>query len=152
MLYIIILRDPLYFYKTLLDPDTLYPHEVIMQKYWQQFRHAMKKKIDDRIEDNNFTLVGTSKLLIATSVLPAMWQLKDKWSQIYMMKSCKVRLNIDGSRMNKGVHCYNDYYLVAPWNSNRLMLTMTAVHGWYTKELDYMEALPPSTNREVDLY
>jgi hypothetical protein len=45
------------------------------------------------------------------------------------IKKYKARLNIDGSRMKYGEHYNKTYSPVASWNSVRMLLTMTAVHG-----------------------
>jgi hypothetical protein len=45
------------------------------------------------------------------------------------IKNYKAQLNIDGSRMNHGVHYNETYSPVATWNSVGMLLTLTAVHG-----------------------
>ena len=44
--------------------------------------------------------------------------------------------------MQKGIHYDQSYAPVASWNSIRMLLIMTAVHGWHTKQLDYVAAFP----------
>jgi hypothetical protein len=65
------------------------------------------------------------------------------------IKKYKARLNIDGSRMKFGEH-YNEitYSPVASWNSVRMLLTMTAVHGWHTKQIDFVQAFGSSPSRK----
>lgn len=60
-------------------------------------------------------------------------------------------LKIDGSRMQKGIIYEQSHDLVASWNSIRLLLTMTAVYSWHTKQLNYTAVLP-STPIEWDFY
>ena len=60
-------------------------------------------------------------------------------------------MNIDGSRMKKGIHYEQTYAPVASWNSIRLLLTMTAIHKWHTKQLDYVLAFPQAPV-ERDIY
>jgi hypothetical protein len=40
--------------------------------------------------------------------------------------------------MKKGIHYTETYVPVATWDSIRLLLTLTAVHGWHTKTMDYV--------------
>ena len=47
-------RDPLYAYKSTIDPDTLYLHEAMKSIDCPQFRLAMQKEIDDRMKDSFF--------------------------------------------------------------------------------------------------
>ena len=42
------------------------------------------------------------------------------------------------------------YAPVASWNSIRTLLALTAVHGWHTKQLDYVLAFPQApVEREI---
>ena len=56
------------------------------------------------------------------------------------IKKYKARLNVDGSRMRKGEHYDKTYSPVASWNSVRMLLTLTALHGWKTKQIDFVQA------------
>jgi hypothetical protein len=41
---------------------------------------------------------------------------------------------------------------VALWDSIRLLLTLTAIHAWHTKQIDYVLALFPRVPVEKELY
>ena len=138
-----IINEPLLAYKATADPDTMYLHEAMKQKDWQEFRKAMQKEVDDRMKDKNFTIIHKSKIPIKALVLPAVWALRRKRDLVTgTIKKYKARLNIDGSRMKQGIHYDQSYAPVASWNSIRLLLILTAVHGWHTKQLDYVAAFP----------
>ena len=126
--------DLMYAYKGISDPDTLYLHEVIKTNDWPRFRLAQEKEIDDRMEGQNFSVIHKSQITKLAIVLPAVWELKWKRDiKSGSIKKYKARLNIDGSRMRQGVHYDHSYAPVASWNSIRMLLIMTAVHGWHTK-------------------
>ncbi len=75
-------------------------------------------------------------------ILPAVWQMRRKRdARTSRIKKYKARLNIDGSRMKYGEHYNETYSPVASWNSVRMLLTMTAVHGWHTKQIDFVQAV-----------
>ena len=75
------------------------------------------------------------------TVLPAVWQMRRKRDAATgAIKKYKARLTIDGSRMMKGLHYDMTYSPVASWNSVRMLLTLTALHGWHTKQIDFMQA------------
>ena len=42
--------------------------------------------------------------------------------------------------MRHGIHYDETYSPVASWNSVRMLLTLTAVHNWHTKQIDYVQA------------
>ena len=58
------------------------------------------------------------------------------------VKKYKARFNIDGSKMEKGIHYEQTYAPVALWNSIRLVLTLIASKGWKSKQIDYVLAFP----------
>ena len=60
-------------------------------------------------------------------------------------------MNIDGLRMQEDVHYEHTCSPVALWNSICMLLIMTAVHRWHTKQLDYMLAFPQAPV-EKELY
>ena len=136
-------QDPLYIYKTTADPDTMYHHEAMRQPDKIEFKKAMTKEITDRLKEKSISLMLRSALPQGAHVLPAVWQMRRKRDiATRKIKKYKARLNIDGSRMTKGIHYDESYAPVASWNAIRFLLTMTAVHGWHTKQLDYVAAFP----------
>jgi hypothetical protein len=137
------MKDPIMAYKATSDPDTMYMHQAMQEPDKKQFVEAMKKEVRDQFENGNFTVMHKSKLPKGATVLPAVWQMKRKRDiKTQRVKKHKARLNIDGSRMKKGIHYDETYAPVASWNSIRLLLTMTAVHKWHTKQLDFVLAFP----------
>jgi Reverse transcriptase (RNA-dependent DNA polymerase) len=52
----------------------------------------------------------------------------------------KVRLNIDGSKQQYGLNCWETYSPVASWATIQLILVFTLIYGWKTKQIDFMLA------------
>ena len=103
----------------------------------------MIKEVKDQAGNGNFSVIHISEVPKGATILPAVWQMKRKRDiRTRKVKKHKARLNIDGSRMIKGVHYDQTYAPVASWNSIRLLLTMVAIHGWHTTQLDYVQAYP----------
>ena len=135
--------DPLYAYKATADPDTMYMHQAMEQPDKAEFVKAMVKEINDQRENGNWTVVHKSEVPKGALILPAVWQMKRKRDiKTREVKKYKARLNIDGSTMREGIHYEQNYAPVARWNSIRTLLTMTALHNWHTKQLDYVLAFP----------
>lgn len=133
--------DPLLAYKATSDPDTLYYHQAMREPDAEEFLKSMVKEINDQFNNGNFTVVHRSEVPEGVTVLPAVWQFRRKRDvRTGKIKKYKGRLNIDGSRMRKGEHYDKTYSPVASWNSVRMLLTLTAVHGWKTKQIDYVQA------------
>jgi hypothetical protein len=133
--------DPLLAFKAVSDPDTLYFHEAMKEKDREKFQEGMSKELQDQFENGNFTVIPKSDVPQGEVVLPAVWQLKRKRdAKTGAVKKYKARLNIDGSRMRHGVHYDETYSPVASWNSVRMLLTLTAVHGWHKQQIDFVQA------------
>lgn len=53
--------------------------------------------------------------------------------------------------MKHGIHYDETYAPVASWNSIRMLLIFTALHGWHTTQIDYVSAFPQAPV-EKELY
>ena len=63
----------------------------------------------------------------------------------------KARLNIDSSKQTKGVNYWETYAPVASWPSIRLLLIHALLHGWHTKQIDFVQSYTQA-DIETDLY
>jgi hypothetical protein len=144
-------EDPFFVYKATADPDTMYMHEALKQPDRAEFIKAMQKEWNDQYNNGNFSIIHRTKVPKDKTILPTVWQMKRKRDiKTRKVKKYKARLNIDGSRMTKGVHYEQTYAPVASWNSIRMLLTMTAIHNWHTTQLDYVLAFPQApVEREI---
>ena len=129
--------------KASTDPDTMYMHQAMKQPDKAEFVQAMEKEVLDQMNNNNFTIVHKNSVPKDKVILPAVWQMKRKRDiRTQEVKKYKARLNIDGSRMIKGIHYDKTYAPVASWNSIRIMLAMVAAYEWHTQQIDYVLAFP----------
>ena len=135
--------NPLLAFKATSDPDTMYHHEAMREPDKEHFKQAMVKEVKDQMDNGNFSIVHVSQVPKDKTILPAVWQMKRKRDiKTRKVKKYKARLNIDGSRMQKGIHYDQTYAPVASWKSIRLLLIMVAKYGWHSKQLDYVLAFP----------
>jgi hypothetical protein len=133
--------NPLLASKAMSDPDTLYYHEALREEDRERFKTSVLKELTDLFENWNFTIVHKSEVPEGNTILPAVWQMKRKRdAKTGAIKKRKARLNINGSRMRNGKHYDMTYSPVASWNSVRMFLTLTALHGWHTKQIDFVQA------------
>lgn len=92
------------------DPDTLHYNNATRKKGSREFKSNMFKETRDRFGNGNFAVVHKSEVPSNQTVLPAVWQMRQKRDaktgkiKKCKIKKCKVRLNnIRGSRMQKGI-------------------------------------------------
>jgi hypothetical protein len=89
----------------------------------------------------NYEIVNRSSVPHGVKILPAVWALKRKRDlRTGDIKKWKARLNIDGSKMEQGIHYDKKYAPVASWSAIRLILAITATFQWHTIQLDYVMA------------
>ena len=119
--------DPIISYKPTSDPETLYHHQAMRQPDREEFKRAMDNEIKDQMKNVNFTVLRRKDLPPDTQTLPTVWKMKRKRdiSSGQILKH-KDRLNIDGSKMRKGIHYDETYSPVANWSSVRILLTLVA--------------------------
>ena len=135
--------DPILAYKATSNPDTLYHHQAMRQPDREEFKLAMDKEIRDQMNNGNFTVMRRKDVPQDAQMLPTVWQMKRK-REIATGKILKhkARLNVDGSKMRKGIHCNETYSPVANWSSVRLLLTLVAALDWHSVQIDYVQAFP----------
>ena len=144
-------RDPLYAFKATSDPDTMYMHQAMREPDWKEFQGAMEKEVTDQMENGNFSIVEKSSVPKGKIILPAVWQMKRKRDiKTRQVKKYKARLNLDGSRQQKGIHYDQTYAPVTSWKFIRLLLIMIVKNGWHSRQIDYVLAFPQApVEREI---
>ena len=135
--------NPLLALKAVADPDVMYMHQAMKQEDKSEFVKAMKKEVDDQTKNGNFSIVERDSIPKGKTILNAVWQMRRKRDiKTRKIKKYKARLNIDGSKMRKGIDYDDTYAPVATWRTIRLILSLAAAHNWHTRQLDYVLAFP----------
>jgi len=146
-------EEPLFAFKAKADPDTMYLHQALREPDRKEFIRAMDKELTDQIEHGNFTVVHISTVPEGATILPTVWAMRRKRRQdtgeVYKYKG---RLNVDGSKQKKGVNFWETYAPVATWASIRFILVLTLIHGWKTRQIDYVQAYTHADAPLDDLY
>jgi hypothetical protein len=50
----------------------------------------------------------------------------------------KARLNIDGSKQEEEVNFWETFAPVASWSTIRVVLILALIHGWDTRQIDFV--------------
>ena len=121
----------------------MYLHQAMKEPDKEQFLMAMEKEAQDQLNNGNFTIMLKSQVPKGARILPIVWQMKRKRDiTTGKIKKHKARLNVDGSKTQYGVHYEETYAPVASWNLMRMMLILLIVHGWHTRQIDYVLVYP----------
>ena len=145
------LTDPVAFAAS-SNPDIMYMHEALKAPDRDQFIEAMKREVEDHEKRNHWEVVSKDDIPQGTKILPAVWAMRRKrriaTGEIYKWKA---RLNVHGGKQIKGVHFWETYSPVVTWFSIRLFLTLAIIHGWHTRQVDFVLAYPQA-DIETELY
>ena len=113
--------NPILTYKD-VNPDILRLHEAMKAKDQKEFKAAMEKEVNDKIENGNFSIIPRSRVPKGFRVFPGVWTLVRKRDILTReIKKYKACLAFDGSRMREEEDYDKTYDPVASWMSIRLL-------------------------------
>ena len=134
---------PLNAFAATSDPDTMYYHEAMKAPDRKEFIQAMQEEITGQLENEVYSPILRSEVPEGATILPAVWSMKrkrkSKTGEVYRHKG---RLNIGGHKQKEGLDYDQTYSPVVTWPSIRLLLTMSVLHKWHTRQIDYVQAYP----------
>jgi predicted SnoaL-like aldol condensation-catalyzing enzyme len=132
--------DPISF-KATSDPDTLYMHEAMKAPDAEQFKESMRREVNEHTRKGHWKVIHKEDVSSNSKILPAVWSMKRKrrieTREVYKQKA---RLNLGGHKQEYGVHYRETYSPVVRSTSIRLMLILSIIRGWSTRQLDFVMA------------
>ena len=134
------------------NQDTMYFHQAMKAPDRDQFKKAVVKEINDHIENHNWELIPRERVPKGITILPSVWSMKRKrdikTQQVYKHKA---RLNVHGGKQVYGENYFETYAPVVTWFSIRLVLVLSIINKWYTKQVDFVLAYTQA-DIEFDMY
>lgn len=137
------MQDPIAFAATKSDPDTMYYHQAMKAPDAKHFRQAMQKEIDAHDEKQHWELFPRKDLPKGIKPLASVWSMKRKrrikTREVYKWKA---RLNVHGGQQKYGENYWETFAPVVTWLSIRLVLILSIIFGWHTRQVDFVLAYP----------
>jgi hypothetical protein len=97
-------------------------------------------------------LANQLKLPEGATLLSSVWQMKRKRKpSTGEISKHKARMNVDGSKMIKGLHYEETYAPVVQWATSIFFMTRAIISKWRTRQLDFFLAYTQA-DIERDLY
>ncbi len=138
--------------KAFTDPDTMYYHQAMREPDRDKFQEAIRKECEDHFRESNYKLINIDEVPKDATLLSSVWQMKRKRKpSTGEISKYKARMNVDGSKMIKGIHYEETYAPVVAWATIRFFLTLAVINNWHTKQLDFLLAFTQA-DIERDLY
>jgi hypothetical protein len=135
---------PFAYVASLADKDSMNFAEAMKQTDRDEFVSAMEKEVSDHVQREHWKVYSRSEMRqtgYTGRVIMAVWSFKRK-----------ARLCAHGGQTEKGVHYDASYSPVVSWTTIRLLLTLTLVLGWYTRQIDIVLAFPRLTRELICLW
>jgi hypothetical protein len=134
------------------DPDTMYYYQAMREPDREQFKGAMEQEVEAHTRNEVWELIKKSAVPKGHKIMPSVWSMKRKRKiatrEIYKWKA---RLNIDGSKQEEGVNFWETFAPVASWSTIRVVLILALIHGWDTRQIDFVLAYTQAAV-ECELY
>ena len=136
------MMDPIAFLaKT--DPDIMYYHQAMKADDSKQFRQAMQGEVDSHNSNEHWEIRRRDQVPEGVKVLDSVWAMRRKrrikTKEVYKWKA---RLNIHGGQQEYGVNYWETFAPVVTWISIRLVLILSILLVWYTRQIDFVLAYP----------
>lgn len=135
-----------------VEEDTMYWDQAMKSQDKDQFLKAAMAEIESHEVNQHWKVVPISEIPTNVPILDSVWSMKRKrklrTNEIYKWKA---RLNIHGGQQEYGINYWETYAPVVTWAAIRMLLTLTLIYGWYTRQIDFVLAYPQA-DVECELY
>ncbi len=125
---------------TQADPDTMTLAQAMNEPDADKFLEAMIKEVNDHVDRKHWKLVHRSQA--RSKPIMAVWSMKRKRNPIGEIVKYKARLCAHGGQTVKGIHYENTFAPVVTWTTIRLMLILSLIYDWDTRQIDFVLAYP----------
>jgi hypothetical protein len=137
---------PFAYAASLADADTMHLAEAMQQTDRDEFVKAMEKEIADHADNKHWSIHSCEQMRktgYQGRVIMAVWSFKRKRNPFGIItKYNKARLCAHSGQTQKGIHYDDSSSPVVLWTTVRLLLTLALIHGWYTRQIDFILAYP----------
>jgi Reverse transcriptase (RNA-dependent DNA polymerase) len=135
-----------------VDQDTMYWDQAMKAVDSHKFVDAAIKEVETHVENKHWCTIPLNEVPDGTKILDCVWSMKRKrrlkTNEVYKHKA---RLNIHGGQQELGVNYWETYAPVVTWAAIRLLLALSLVCGWKSKQIDFVLAYPQAPV-ECELY
>ena len=145
------LEDPIAFAAS-SNPDILYWDQAMKASDRDKFLEAVDIELDGHERMGNYVPVPLTDLPKGTKLIDMVWSMRRKrrikTQEVYKWKA---RLNVHGGQQEHGIHYWDTYAPVETWQTVRLLLILSLLLGWQSRQLDFIMAYPQAP-AEMHLY
>ena len=134
------LVDPRLLAASMVDQDTMHYGDAMRAHDQQEFREAMVKEVEDLTKTHVWKLIWKSDMPKEAKLIRLIWSFKRKKNPLGELLKHKARLCVHGGMQRKGINYWHTYAPVVNWSTVRMVLILTHLAGWYSRQIDYVLA------------
>ena len=134
------LVDPRLYAASIADKDTLHYREAMEAEDREDFKKAMVKEVDDLTKTHVWRLVPKTEVPKDARLIRLIWSFKRKRNPLGELLKHKARLCVHGGMQRKGIDYWHTYAPVVNWSTVRMVLILTQLAGWCSRQIDYVLA------------
>ena len=116
--------------------------EMLKQPDKNEFIKAMMAEIKDHESRQHWVLFKRSSIPKGHKTIMAIWSFKRKRYPDGTIYKYKARLCAHGGMQQWGIDFWETYAPVVNWLSVRTLLTLSVVHSWHSRSIDFVLAFP----------
>ncbi len=131
--------------------DTLTQSAMLQADDRKDFIAAQIPEISNLHQAGVFSYHHINSLPPRAKLLNAIWSYRRKRSPSGEFRKYKARICTDGSRQQYGIDYWETYAPVVSWSTVRLLLTMSHINGWQSRQIDFTQAFTQPPIKE-DVY
>eukprot|EP00957_Ditylum_brightwellii_P067042 5089097-Ditylum_brightwellii.AAC.1 len=134
------------------NPNILSHGEAMKSDDKEQFHKTMEEEIERMIEKEIFEIVPRTQVPSYQKVLQDVWSHRRKTKPTGEIYCHRSRICANGSQQTFGID-YNEIYSPAvQWSTVRILLLLSQLKGYNTRQLDYVQAFPQTPLQDEEVF
>ena len=134
------LMDPRLLLATDTNNDNLHYGGDMAAPDRKDFIAAMQKEVTALTNDNVWQLELKKNIPTQAKLIRLIWSFKRKRNPLGDLLKHKARLCVHGGMQTKGIDYWHTYAPVVNWSTVRLVMLLTEMAGWSSRQIDYVLA------------
>eukprot|EP00957_Ditylum_brightwellii_P143510 10932990-Ditylum_brightwellii.AAC.1 len=127
-------------------------HQAMKEPDKEKFDKAIVSQVNIHTEQNHSKLVPRNEVPDGVKILSPVWAIKCKHNiKTGKVYKWKAQVNVHGSQQQKRINYWETYTPVVTHFAVRLLLVLSLLHNWQTRQVDFVTAYPQAPI-ECDLW
>lgn len=132
------------------NPNILGHRDAMKADDFEKFLDSMDDEIERLFKEGIVEVVPRSEVPTGQKVLRAVWSHRRKTTPEGVIYRHRSRICADGSQQTHGLDYKETYAPVVNWTTVRILLILSLVFGYKSRQVDYVQAFPQASLSEEE--